>query len=66
MIHDKWTVKLDGRVRPIIEAIAHEEQRDPAQMVRCLVDRALAQRALAQRPSHPNIISAAALQAKRF
>jgi hypothetical protein len=45
-----WTVKLDSRIRPIIEAIAHEEQREPAQVVRRLVDSALVQRALDQRP----------------
>jgi hypothetical protein len=45
-----WTVKLDNRVRPIVESIAREEQREPAQVVRRLVDAALAQRALAQRP----------------
>jgi hypothetical protein len=50
----KWTVKLDARVRPIIEAIAHEEQRDPAQV-------ALAQRALAQRPA-PMMTDAALAQ----
>jgi hypothetical protein len=49
----KWTVKLDARVRPIVEAIAHEEGRDPANMVRHLVDSALAQRALGMRPAAP-------------
>jgi hypothetical protein len=61
-----WTVKMDSRIRPIVEAIAREEDRDPASVVRRLVDSALAQRALAQRSSHPNIISAAELQTKRF
>jgi hypothetical protein len=66
MMSGVWTVKLDSRIRPIVEAIAHEEGRDPANMVRRLVDKALADRAIAQRPSHPNIISAAELQTKRF
>jgi hypothetical protein len=57
----KWTVKLDARVRPIVEAIAHEEQREPAQVVRRLVDAALAQRALGVRPA-PMMIDAALVQ----
>jgi hypothetical protein len=46
MLTDAWTVKLPGRVRPIIEALAFEEQRDAASMVRVLLDRALADRAI--------------------
>jgi hypothetical protein len=63
-MHDKWTVKLDGRVRPIIEKIAHEEGRDPANMVRRLVDSALAQRALSLnvRPAAPMLTDAALAQ----
>jgi hypothetical protein len=60
-MHDKWTVKLDARVRPIVEAIAYEEQRDPAQVVRRLVDSALAQRALGMRPA-PTMTDAALAQ----
>jgi len=60
---DKWTVKLDARVRPIVEAIAHEEGRDPANMVRRLVDSALAQRALGMRPAA--MLTAAALAQRR-
>lgn len=57
----KWTVKLDARVRPIVELIAREEQREPAQVVRRLVDSALAQRALTVRPA-PMITDAALAQ----
>jgi len=42
-MRETWTVRLDGRVRPIVEAIARNEEREPAQVVRRLLDRALAQ-----------------------
>lgn len=38
-----WLVRLDGRVRPVVEAIARKEEREPAQVVRRLLDRALSQ-----------------------
>jgi hypothetical protein len=38
---DTWMVRLDGSVRPLIEAIAREEEREPAQVVRRLLNRAL-------------------------
>ena len=38
-----WVVRLHGRVRPLVEAIAREEEREPAQVVRRLLDRALKQ-----------------------
>jgi hypothetical protein len=40
---ETWTVRIDGSVRPLIEAIAREEEREPAQVVRRLLKRALAQ-----------------------
>lgn len=51
MMTETWTVRLDARVRPIIERIAFEEGRDAAQTVRYLLDRALAQRATNMRPT---------------
>lgn len=42
-MRETWTVRLDGRVRPIVEAIARNEEREPTQVVRRLLDRALAQ-----------------------
>lgn len=42
-MRETWTVRLDGRMRPIIEAIARDEEREPAQVVRRLLNRALAQ-----------------------
>jgi hypothetical protein len=49
-LSDTWAVRIPNRVKPMIEAIAREEERVPAQVVRRLVDSALAQRALTQRP----------------
>lgn len=37
-----WQVRIDSRLRPLIEAIARDEEREPAQVVRRLLDRALA------------------------
>jgi hypothetical protein len=55
---DSWLVRIDSRVRPLIAAIAREEEREPAQVVRRLVDSALAQRALTRRPASPSSDSA--------
>ena len=41
---DAWTVRLNPRVRPLVEEIAREEERKPAQVVGRLLDSALAQR----------------------
>jgi len=52
MNDDTWAVRLPNRVRPIIEKIAHAEEREPAQVVRRLIDRALAQHARRQSTSN--------------
>jgi hypothetical protein len=43
---DGWTVRFDSRVKEIVAPIAHREQREPAQVLRRLVDSALAERAM--------------------
>jgi hypothetical protein len=52
-MRETWTVRLDGRVRPIIEKIARDEEREPAQVVRRLLDRALVQHAVIKAPQTP-------------
>jgi hypothetical protein len=42
MTDDAWTVRLDARVKPLVEEIARAEEREPAQVVRRLVNSALA------------------------
>jgi hypothetical protein len=41
-----WTVRLPVRVRPAVEAIADQERRDPAQVVRLILESALVERGL--------------------
>ncbi len=48
---DAWTVRLDNRVRPIIERIAACEDREPAQVVRRLLDSVLERHPVAARYS---------------
>jgi hypothetical protein len=39
---ETWSVKLDSSVRPLIEEIARVEEREPAQVVRRLINSSLA------------------------
>jgi hypothetical protein len=45
-----WIVRLPARIKPAVEAIARQEDRPPTQVVRRLLDAALAQRAIAASP----------------
>jgi hypothetical protein len=49
-----WTVRLNDRVRPLIERIAHEEERPAAQVGPRLLEGALKQHQVAT--SHPSPI----------
>ena len=57
---EAWTVRLEPRVRPLVEAIAREEQRVPAQVVRRLLDSALAQRRVNSRGADDQVLARSA------
>jgi hypothetical protein len=57
---EAWTVRLEPRVRPLVEAIAREEQRVPAQVVRRLLDHALTQRASNSRGMDDQVVARSA------
>jgi hypothetical protein len=44
-----WNVRVDARLRPLVEQIANEEQREASQVLRRLVVSALVQRGLLQK-----------------